>query len=111
MSDLVTGWTCTPQLCAVHFSDLSGIGQGFRDTNLWLVNLTHNAFLPNFYAGDALGSFNSWMRLITGILFGLGIVWFGFPYVNSVFQDAAEQVESKKKYILYLINLQKGKTR
>ncbi len=39
------------------FSDLYGIGQGFRDTNLWLANLTHNAFPLNFYAGDALGSF------------------------------------------------------
>jgi len=92
------------------FSDLYGLGQGFRDTNLWLVNLTHNTFPLNFYAGDALGSFNSWMRLITGIFFGLGIVWFGFPYIHGAFQDAAVQVEAKKKYILYLFNLQKEKT-
>lgn len=62
-------------------SDLAGIGQGFRDTNQWLIILTDNAFPAAFYAGDALGSFNSWMRLITGPLAGLGIVWFAFPYV------------------------------
>jgi uncharacterized membrane protein len=65
-------------------SDFWGIGQGFRDTNLWLAVLTHNAFTPTFYAGDAWGSFNSLMRLITGVLFGLGIVWSGFLYLNQL---------------------------
>ena len=62
------------------FSDLAGIGQGFRDTNLWLASITKHAFSASFYAGDALGSFNSWMRLITGLLAGFGIAWFIFPY-------------------------------
>src|SRR5512134_1826677 len=62
-------------------SDLVGIGQGFRDTNQWLAVLTNNAFSASFYAGDALGSFNSIMRLITGLLAGLGIVWLVFPYI------------------------------
>ena len=65
-------------------SDLAGIGQGFRDSNEWLVALTNNALSPSFYAGDGLGSFNSWMRLITGFLAGLGIVWFVFPYIFYV---------------------------
>ncbi|MCX6078153.1 MAG: DUF2085 domain-containing protein [Chloroflexi bacterium] len=69
-----------------HFvSDIAGIGQGFRDTNLWMGILTNHAFSPSFYAGDAWGSFNSLMRLLTGILFGLGIVWFGFPYLDDSF--------------------------
>jgi uncharacterized membrane protein len=50
-------------------SDLFGIGQGFRDSNSWLVVLTKHAYSATFYAGDALGSFNSWMRWISGILF------------------------------------------
>ena len=29
---------------------------GFRDSNAWLAALTHNAFAPTFYAGDALGA-------------------------------------------------------
>ena len=75
-----------------HFlSDLSGIGQGFRFTNLWLANLTHFAFSPSFYNGDALGSFNSWMRIITGLLAGLGLVWFAFPYFDNTLSDS--QVE------------------
>jgi uncharacterized membrane protein len=62
-------------------SDLAGIGQGFRDSNQWLAVLTNNAFSTSFYTGDALGSFNSWMRFISGLLAGLGIVWFAFPYI------------------------------
>lgn len=70
-----------------HFlSDFAGIGAGFRDTNLWLAILSHNVFRPEFYAGDAWGSFNSIMRLLTGILFGLGFVWFAFPYINDSIQ-------------------------
>lgn len=71
-----------------HFvSDLAGIGQGFRYTNLWLANLTQSAFSPAFYIGDALGSFNSWMRIITGLLAGLGLVWFAFPYMEEAFSE------------------------
>ncbi len=67
-------------------SDFAGIGQGFRDMNIWLVNLTNNAFPASFYAGDALGSFNSWIRWITGLLGGLGIVWFTFPAIDIAFE-------------------------
>ena len=76
-------------------SDLAGIGQGFRDSNAWLASLTNNVFPATFYAGDAFGSFNSWMRLITGALFGLGAVWLAYPYVESAFADAARQIEDK----------------
>jgi len=62
-------------------SDFSGIGQGFRDTNLWLATLTNDSLPGTFYAGDALGSFNSIMRLLSGLLAGLGIVWLAFPFV------------------------------
>lgn len=70
-----------------HFiSDMSGgIGGGFRYSNLWLASLTGNTFPATFYVGDALGSFNSWMRLVTGLLFALGIVWFIFPYLDLQF--------------------------
>ncbi len=61
-------------------SDFAGIGQGFRDTNQWLVMLTNSSFPATFYAGDALGSFNSIMRFISGLLAGLGIVWLALPY-------------------------------
>jgi uncharacterized membrane protein len=76
-------------------SDLAGIGQGFRYTNEWLVSLTSNALPATFYSGDALGSFNSWMRLITGVLFGIGLVWFSFPYIYEGFTDTARAIEEK----------------
>lgn len=76
-------------------SDFYGLGQGFRDSNAWLVALTNNLYPTTFYAGDVLGSFNSWMRLITGVLFGLGIVWFGFPFVNEAFSSTARLLETK----------------
>ena len=75
-------------------SDLAGIGQGFRDTNVWLQVLTNNAFPITFYQGDALGSFNSWMRLITGILFGIALVGFAYPYLNDSFADIARRAEA-----------------
>ncbi|GAB4495969.1 MAG: DUF2085 domain-containing protein [Anaerolineales bacterium] len=62
-------------------SDFAGIGQGFRDTNEWLRMLTRDALPAAFYAGDALGSFNSLMRLLTGPLAGFGLVWLLFPFV------------------------------
>jgi uncharacterized membrane protein len=73
-------------------SDLAGIGQGFRDSNAWLAALTQHTFPTTFYAGDAWGSFNSLMRLITGVLFGLGIVWFGYPYLGEAFSPATPPV-------------------
>lgn len=66
-------------------SDLAGVGQGFRDSNLWLAAVTGNSLPVAFYAGDALGSFNSWTRLSTGVLAGLGIIWFTFPQVEAAF--------------------------
>ena len=79
------------------FSDLAGLGQGFRDSNAWLAALTNHSFAPSFYAGDAWGSFNAWARLITGIFFGLGIVWFGFPYIHTAVMDSAEVVKYKRQ--------------
>jgi uncharacterized membrane protein len=75
-------------------SDLAGIGQGFRDTNVWLQNLTNNAFPITFYQGDALGSFNSWMRLITGTLFGIALVGFAHPYLNESFAEIVRRSEA-----------------
>ena len=75
-------------------SDLAGIGQGFRDTNVWLQTLTNNALSTAFYQGDALGSFNSWMRLITGLLLGIALVGFAFPYVNESFADTVRRNEA-----------------
>jgi uncharacterized membrane protein len=76
-------------------SDFLAMGNGFRDTNAWLATLTQNSFPATFYAGDAIGSFNSFMRILTGLLFGMGIVLFGFPYLDSYFKDMAKLLEAK----------------
>jgi uncharacterized membrane protein len=76
-------------------SDFAGMGQGFRDSNAWLATLTNHTLPSTFYIGDALGSFNSWMRLITGILFGLGLVWFGFPYLEDAFTSMTGKKDNK----------------
>ncbi len=73
----------------MHFlSDFARLGQGFRDSNLWLAVLTQNVFAPAFYAGDALGSFNWWARLVTGVLFGLGVVWLAYPRLDGALNES-----------------------
>ncbi len=66
---------------------------GFRDSNLWLANLTGEVFAPTFYAGDAIGSFNWWMRLLTGLLAGLSTVWLVYPHIAEAFAEIRESLE------------------
>ncbi|MEM7033455.1 MAG: DUF2085 domain-containing protein [Chloroflexota bacterium] len=58
---------------------------GFRDQNLWAIALTGGIFPAEFYAGDLLWSLNSVLRLITGIFFGIGVVWFLWPMMENEF--------------------------
>ncbi len=79
-----------------HFiSDLMGLGVGFRETNTWLATLTGNTFPLWFYATDVIGSFNWYMRLITGAIFGIGLVAFAFPYFESSFMEIVYKIETK----------------
>lgn len=71
----------------------TGIGQGFRDSNAWLAAATGEALPPGFYAGDALGSFNWLMRLVTGLLFGVAAVWLAFPYIDQTSREAVRELE------------------
>jgi uncharacterized membrane protein len=70
-------------------------GTGFRDTNAWLAQLTGHIFPSWFYVGDALGSFNSDMRWITGVLFGLTTVWFIFPIIQAGMRDVQMNATQK----------------
>jgi uncharacterized membrane protein len=79
-------------------SDFAGLGQGFRDTNVWLAIMTNHSLASTFYAGDAWGSFNAWMRLITGILFGFGTVWFGFPLLDEWAANSIKVIDDKYEY-------------
>lgn len=86
-------------------SDFAGIGNGFRDTNTWLAVLTNNSLSATFYAGDALGSFNSLMRFITGLLAGLAIVWLAFPYIFQT-QAYNQQLDKIRYAVLKTIKSQ-----
>lgn len=63
-------------------SDFVGLAIGFRYSNDWLANLSNHSFSQSFYMGDALGSFNSWMRIITGLLFGIGSAAYAIPFID-----------------------------
>ena len=80
-------------------ADVPGVGQGFRYGNAWLVTLTGNTFPSSFYAGNALGSFNSWMRLISGLLFGLAVVWLVYPALETYFRDIRQTLELRLRQI------------
>jgi uncharacterized membrane protein len=55
----------------------------FRHFNKWAVALSPGLFPPEFYVGDLLGSLNSVLRIISGLLFGLGVVWFLWPMMDQ----------------------------
>lgn len=76
-------------------SDLAGVDRGYRATNAWLAALTANRLPASFYVGNALGSFNSWVRLVTGVLFGMGAVWFAFPHLDLSFREAGSAIRPK----------------
>ena len=63
-------------------SDWFGVGQGFRYTNEWLAALTGYALPAQFYVGNAPGSFNFWVRFLTGVLSGVAVVWVAYPRVE-----------------------------
>lgn len=69
---------------------LAGVsGGGFRDTNEWLTALAGSAF-PVIYAGDEQGTFNWWMRLLTGLLAAWGVAFLAFPWLDQLFQREDE---------------------
>jgi uncharacterized membrane protein len=63
-------------------NDASGLA--FRDTNAWLAVISGHVLPAFFYVGDALGSFNWWMRLLTGLLAGFATVWALYPRLDGL---------------------------
>lgn len=66
-------------------SDVSGLG--FRDTNAWLGTFTGHIWPTTFYAGDMIGSFNWWMRLLTGLLAGFATACLLYPLLQLGFSE------------------------
>ncbi|MDF1514108.1 MAG: hypothetical protein P1S60_09890, partial [Anaerolineae bacterium] len=61
---------------------------GFRYTNTWLAILTQHRLGDSFYMDNALGSFNSYARLISGVLSGFAVVLAAYPLLEVSFEDA-----------------------
>lgn len=78
---------------------LGGLTTGFRYHNAWLATLTGRLLPDSFYTGDALGSFNSWMRLMTGLLAAIGIVWFAFPLLDQAVRSTVHDIDLKLEQI------------
>jgi hypothetical protein len=75
------------------FSENSG--QGFRESNAWAITLTGGVFPPDFYQGTTIGSLNWLLRTVTGLLFGLGLVWFLFTYLSGQFAAIRAKLEAR----------------
>jgi len=81
---------------ATHLaSDSASVISGWRYDNSWLATLTGHAFPDSFYIGDGPGSFNLWMRLLTGVLFGIGFFGWGLPVVDRYFKRNADILAGK----------------
>jgi uncharacterized membrane protein len=80
------------------FSDWVGLGQGFRYHNAWLAGLTGYRFPAPFYIGNKLGTFNSWARLISGLLAGLGMVWVAYPLIEDYFRDVRRVLTARLEH-------------
>jgi uncharacterized membrane protein len=81
---------------ATHLaSDSASVLSGWRYDNMWLANLTNHTFAESFYVGDGLGTFNAWMRVITGILFGIGFFGWSLPIVDRYFERNANILAEK----------------
>lgn len=72
-----------------------GLVGGWRYTNVWLAQLTGYAFPNWFYAGDALGSFNAWMRFMSGLTFGFASVFLVYPQLERAFSVNAHLLRAK----------------
>jgi uncharacterized membrane protein len=74
-------------------------GEGFRAGNDWAVRLTGDIFPAEFYTGNTIGSLNWWLRTLTGLIFGLGLVWFLYTYFDNRFLAMRARLEPRLRRI------------
>lgn len=72
-----------------------GLFSGFRYTNEWLANLTAHTLPEWFYVGDTWGSFNAWMRLVSGLGFGAAIIGLTFPMIAREMRYNSQLLDEK----------------
>lgn len=81
---------------------------GFRNSNAWAIWLTGGIFPSTFYVGTTFGTLNWLLRTVTGALFGLGAVWFLFPYLSEGLADTCAQLECKLRGVSVINNQESG---
>jgi len=74
---------------------IGGLAHGSHYENRWRATLTGKALPIWFYVGNPFGLFNSWIRLIMGLLFGIAIIWLAFPYLDRSIGEAAMTLREK----------------
>jgi uncharacterized membrane protein len=57
---------------------------GLRDTFDWMMDSSFGSF----YIGSQPFSLNWWLRIITGLIAALGVVWFAFPRMQRATDDS-----------------------
>ncbi len=75
-----------------------GLFGGFRYTNDWLAGINPIALPEWFYVGDKLGSFNAWMRLASGIGFGIATIGLIFPLIEAEMQSNSIILATKLRH-------------
>ncbi len=72
-------------------SDLvGGVVGGFRYDHRWLAVGPLSALPESFWVGDALGSLNWLLRLVTGVLAGWALVWAVYPLLDRAIRRGEE---------------------
>ena len=59
---------------------------GLRDNPMDMMD----ASFGSFYIGSQLFSLNWWLRIITGLLAALGVVWFAYPRMEKIAEESEE---------------------
>ncbi|MCP4356516.1 MAG: DUF2085 domain-containing protein [Chloroflexi bacterium] len=70
-------------------------GSSFREANEWFVMLTGGMLTVVFYTGTTIGTLNWWLRTLTGLLFGLGLVWVLFPRFADYFKGVRTRLQPR----------------
>lgn len=68
------------------------LGLTYRHYNEWAVVITGGIFPASFYVGDAFGSLNSVLRVVSGLIFGYGMVGFLWPLMDMEFSRHQDEV-------------------
>ncbi len=82
------GWLLRPMAWPLFVLALLPLGVdgfshllGLRETNAWFDTLTGGQF-GRFSVGDAVGTLNWWLRIISGGIFGYAVVRLLYPYIG-----------------------------